>query len=179
MHKTFWSRKILRRSQCNNRWISWKQVRTAHAELLAEAQKIKARVEEEATVVQFTEKIEWIFSALSPIKRLQKSLVALTSYPSFLSNSFNRFDWRPCKFIKVLQGVIIYSCKRVKLTITIEGLWLWDRGITNTSLDEGSDSLFVNISSLAISLSTHRLLKPWSLADRGDAIDATTVRSIF
>ena len=29
----------------------------AHAELLAEAQKIKARLEEEATVVQFTEKI--------------------------------------------------------------------------------------------------------------------------
>ena len=29
----------------------------AHAELLAEAQKIKAKLEEEATVVQFTEKI--------------------------------------------------------------------------------------------------------------------------
>ena len=29
----------------------------AHAELLAEAQKIKAKIEEEATVVQFTEKI--------------------------------------------------------------------------------------------------------------------------
>ncbi len=29
----------------------------AHAELLAEAQKIKAKIEEEATIVQFTEKI--------------------------------------------------------------------------------------------------------------------------
>ena len=34
-----------------------KSVEKAHAELLAEAQKIKAKLEEEATVVQFTEKI--------------------------------------------------------------------------------------------------------------------------
>lgn len=48
----------------------------AHAELLAEAQKIKAKLEEEATVVQFTEKLDQMAvpSALLPIKRLQKSL---------------------------------------------------------------------------------------------------------
>ena len=48
----------------------------AHAELLAEAQKIKAKLEEEATVVQFTEKLGQmaVLSALLPIKRLQKSL---------------------------------------------------------------------------------------------------------
>ena len=34
-----------------------KSEENAHAELLAEAQKIKAKLEEEATVVQFTEKI--------------------------------------------------------------------------------------------------------------------------
>ena len=34
-----------------------KSEQKAHAELLAEAQKIKAKLEEEATVVQFTEKI--------------------------------------------------------------------------------------------------------------------------
>ena len=48
----------------------------AHAELLAEAQKIKAKLEEEATVVQFTEKIGpdgRTFGSI-PIKRLQKSL---------------------------------------------------------------------------------------------------------
>ena len=47
----------------------------AHAELLAEAQKIKAKLEEEATVVQFTEKIGpdgRTFGSI--IKRLQKSL---------------------------------------------------------------------------------------------------------
>ena len=48
----------------------------AHAELLAEAQKIKAKLEEEATVVQFTEKLGQmaVLSALLLIKRLQKSL---------------------------------------------------------------------------------------------------------
>lgn len=48
----------------------------AHAELLAEAQKIKAKLKEEATVVQFTEKLDQmvVLLALLPIKRLQKNL---------------------------------------------------------------------------------------------------------
>ena len=48
----------------------------AHAELLAEAQKIKAKLEEEATVVQFTEKIgpDGRTLALLLIKKLRKSL---------------------------------------------------------------------------------------------------------
>ena len=46
----------------------------AHAELLAEAQKIKAKLEEEATVVQFTEKIGPDGRTFGSITNKKKSL---------------------------------------------------------------------------------------------------------
>ena len=72
----------------------------AHAELLAEAQKIKAKLEEEATVVQFTEKIGPDGRTFGSItnKKLRKSLrnnlalKLINVISKLLSNSFNRFD---------------------------------------------------------------------------------------